>query len=237
MADVQVEMRDVATLKPYAQNPRYNEAAIDVVARSIKEFGFKVPIVIDAEGVIVTGHTRFKAAQALGLQQVPVIVANDLTPEQVKAFRLIDNKTGELAQWNSELLMSELNELETLQIDMNSWGFDGRGATVEERHRDIGEDNEKLAKFIAAREISRVQGQDINEVNFWVCLIFQSREQKQEFLRQIPEISCLYGMYANGERFAQRFNIPVSPAKVQRKILQKIDKKLLDMVQNDTIFE
>ena len=98
----------LADLKPYENNPRRNDSAVDAVAKSIKEFGWRQPVVIDSDNVIVCGHTRFKAAQKLGLEKVPCIVADDLTPEQIKAFRLVDNKTAELAGWDFEKLDAEL---------------------------------------------------------------------------------------------------------------------------------
>lgn len=114
---------DVKTeeLKEYENNPRNNDNAVDAVAASIKEFGFKVPIVIDADGVIIAGHTRLKAAKQLGLKTVPCIVADDLTEEQIRAFRLADNKVGELAGWNFEKLEAELAELSAM--DMSAFGF------------------------------------------------------------------------------------------------------------------
>ena len=108
-------------LREYENNPRNNENAVDAVAASIKEFGFKVPIVIDKDGVIIAGHTRAKAAAKLGLQTVPCIVADDLTEEQIRAFRLADNKTGELAGWDFEKLEAELAELSAM--DMSAFGF------------------------------------------------------------------------------------------------------------------
>lgn len=122
MSKLKVEYMNVVDLNPYANNPRLNDGAVDAVAASIKEFGFKVPIVVDADGVIVTGHTRLKAAKKLGLDKVPVIVADDLTPEQVKAFRLADNKTAELAEWDLGKLDIELNGID--DIDMSDFGFD-----------------------------------------------------------------------------------------------------------------
>ena len=101
MEIIQVGINDI---KPYPNNPRNNDNAVEVVVNSIKEFGFKVPIIVDKDNVIVAGHTRLKAAKKLGLKYVPCIVAGDLTEEQVKAFRLADNKTSELAQWDFELL-------------------------------------------------------------------------------------------------------------------------------------
>jgi site-specific DNA-methyltransferase (adenine-specific) len=108
-------------LIPYENNPRNNDEAVEYVANSIREFGFKVPIVVDKDNVIVAGHTRLKAAQLLGLEEVPVVVADDLTPEQVKAFRLADNKTGELAEWDFDLLDLELDGI--ADIDMEQFGF------------------------------------------------------------------------------------------------------------------
>lgn len=112
--------KKLSELTPYANNPRLNDGAVDAVAASIKAFGFKVPLVVTADGVIVAGHTRLKAAQKLGLKTVPCIVADDLTPEQIKAFRLADNKVGELADWDFEKLNFELSEI---QMDMQPFGF------------------------------------------------------------------------------------------------------------------
>jgi len=109
-------------LKVYDNNPRKNDEAVPYVAASIKEFGFKVPIIIDKDKVIIAGHTRYKAAKELKLKSVPVIVADDLTEDQVKAFRLIDNKTQELSSWDFSKLLDELNSLID-DIDMTQFGF------------------------------------------------------------------------------------------------------------------
>lgn len=114
--------KKIEELTPYAKNPRKNDQAVNAVAASIKEFGFKVPIVIDSDGVIVAGHTRLKAALLLGLETVPCVVADDLTEDQIKAFRLADNKTAELAEWDYALLDEEIAEL--TDIDMSQFGFD-----------------------------------------------------------------------------------------------------------------
>lgn len=118
---------DISKITPYVNNPRHNEAAIDKVAASIKEFGFKVPMVIDRENIIVTGHTRFAAAQKIGLKAVPCVIADDLTPAQVKAFRLADNKVSELAEWDNEKLSIEMEELNDLDfdVDLENFGFSG----------------------------------------------------------------------------------------------------------------
>ena len=114
-------MKKIEVLHPYENNPRKNEGAIDAVANSIKEFGFKVPIVIDKKDTIVTGHTRYLAAQKLGLEEVPCILADDLTPKQIRAFRLADNKTSELAGWDFTKLDEELALIDDL--DMTDFGF------------------------------------------------------------------------------------------------------------------
>lgn len=112
----------VDELIPYENNPRKNDEAVDKVALSISAFGFKVPIVIDANNVIVTGHTRLKAAKKLGIKTVPCIKADDLTDEQIKAFRLADNKVAEFSEWDDEKLMKELEALG--DIDMSLYGFE-----------------------------------------------------------------------------------------------------------------
>ena len=114
-------MKNVDDLIPYINNPRNNDAAVDAVASSIKHFGFKVPIVVDKFNEVVNGHTRLKAANKLGLEEVPCIIADDLTDKQIKAFRLADNKVSELAEWDFELLEAELG---LLDFDMEQFGFD-----------------------------------------------------------------------------------------------------------------
>ena len=114
--------KSVEELTPYENNPRKNDGAVDAVAASIREFGFKVPIIIDKAGVIVAGHTRLKAAKKLGLETVPCIIADDLSPKQIQAFRLADNKTAELADWDFDMLSVELSDLD--DIDMSEFGFD-----------------------------------------------------------------------------------------------------------------
>ena len=125
-------------IKPYEKNPRNNDNAVDAVAASIREFGFKVPIIIDKDNIIVAGHTRYKAAKKLGLKTVPCIKADDLTDEQVKAFRLADNKVAEQAEWDFDLLNEEL---ETITMDMEQFGFDLPEDEEEETPTEIIEDD------------------------------------------------------------------------------------------------
>lgn len=124
-------------IKPYEKNPRKNDKAVPYVAESIKQFGFKVPIVIDRDGVIVAGHTRYKAAKSLKMDVVPCIIADDLSDEQVKAFRLADNKVGEVATWKDDVLSFELADI--IDIDMTNFGFELSDKELEEDTFEEGE--------------------------------------------------------------------------------------------------
>ena len=126
---LQVELRDIDSIRPYEKNPRINDKAVDAVAASLREFGFRQPIVVDADGVIIAGHTRWKAAKKLALAKIPVHVATDLTPEQVKAYRITDNKSGELADWDLEILPIELAELKETGFDMGVLAFGDKELT------------------------------------------------------------------------------------------------------------
>ena len=139
MAELAVVYKDVDELVPYADNPRINDAAVDAVANSIREFGFKVPVVLDRNNVIVAGHTRVKASRKLSLKQIPCIIADDLTDEQIRAFRVADNRTAELADWDMEKLKGELEKLGDL--DMAQFGFEELEASLEDV-KDDGFDEE-----------------------------------------------------------------------------------------------
>lgn len=119
---MEVLQRPIREITPYENNPRNNDSAVDAVAASIREFGWQQPIVVDKDGVIIAGHTRYKAARKLGLAEVPVVVADKLTEEQIKAYRLADNKSGELADWDFSALEKELAGI--AEIDMSQFGFD-----------------------------------------------------------------------------------------------------------------
>ena len=121
-----IQMMKITEIKPYENNPRKNEEAVDEVASSIKAFGFKNPIIVDKDMVIIAGHTRLKAALKLGLTMVPVIVASDLNPAQANALRLAYNKTAEIAKWDKKKLEEELKQInwEILGINMTDVGFD-----------------------------------------------------------------------------------------------------------------
>ncbi len=121
---MKIEMWPLDQIKPYENNPRVNDEAVGPVAESIRAFGWRQPIVVDSDHVIIVGHTRFKAAQKLGLAEVPVHMATDLSPEQIKAYRLADNKLAELAEWNMDLLPIELADLKACDYDLGLLGFD-----------------------------------------------------------------------------------------------------------------
>ena len=120
---MKVVEKSVKDLKMYENNPRNNDQAVDEVAKSIQQFGFKVPMVIDTDNVIVCGHTRYKACLQLGIKKVPCIVASDLTPEQIQAFRIAENRTNELATWDNGKLRDELKDLIDQNFDIESLGF------------------------------------------------------------------------------------------------------------------
>ena len=121
MEDIKVEMMKVTDIKPYEKNPRYNDNAVSAVAKSISEFGFKTPIVVDKNNVIICGHTRWKASKLLGLKEVPVIKASDLSDAKAKAYRIADNKTAELSSWDYDKLQEELRTIDS--TDMLDFGF------------------------------------------------------------------------------------------------------------------
>lgn len=142
----------ISELHEYENNPRHNENAVDAVAASIQNFGFKVPIVVDKDNIIVAGHTRLRAAKKIGLETVPCIVADDLSPEQIKAFRVADNKTAELAEWDFDKLETELAELAEMGFAMDDFGFEdllGEEPTeiVEDEVPEVDEENESITKL------------------------------------------------------------------------------------------
>lgn len=154
---MQITNVNIKDIKPYENNPRFNDNAVDYVANSIKEFGFKVPVVLDKNNVIITGHTMVKACEKLGIEEIPCIYADDLTEEQVRAFRLADNKVGEIAGWDFDLLNSELDDIE---LDMSEFGF---FEEIEEELEKEEEDKPKV-KFTEV----------FNEENNYIILQFKT---------------------------------------------------------------
>ena len=159
------------SLIPYENNPRKNDAAVEYVANSIREFGFKVPIIIDKNNVVVTGHTRLKAAQQLGLERVPCIRADDLTEEQVKAFRIADNSVGAVAEWDIEKLNIELEEISG--FDMDDFAIGEIDLSIDEVSIDdgwYGDERERTNKAYNLDEVKRLQLSD----DFWQMPIIRN---------------------------------------------------------------
>lgn len=125
---MEIIYKSTKEIKPYENNPRNNNEAVEKVAVSITDYGFRVPIIIDSNNVIVAGHTRYKAALKIGCESVPCIVIDDLTPEQIRAYRLVDNKTAEYSSWNFEMLEKELKSLD---IDISEFEFPDLGETLD----------------------------------------------------------------------------------------------------------
>lgn len=154
---------DINELKPYENNPRYNDHAVEFVMNSLKRFGFQQPIVIDKDNVVVAGHTRLKAAQKLGYTTVPVKYADELTPEEIKAYRLADNKTAEMAVWDKEAEALKLSELDDLGFDMSDFGFWD------------DEDEEKEQKEKITKETAKVPFTEVlREEHNYVVLYFDN---------------------------------------------------------------
>ena len=166
---MEIVLKKLNELKPYAKNPRMNDDAVEYVMNSIKEFGFKVPLVIDKNGVIVTGHTRYKASQKLGLKEVPCIVADDLTDKQLQAFRIADNKVSDYSIWDNKLL---LDELEDINFEIFT-GFDV--SDLFEDIKDLNELDEKDTEVI-----------DDNDEG--VVYVIQFKTQNKELMEEIKEL-------------------------------------------------
>jgi len=146
---MQVVNVSIGSVIPYEKNPRINAGAIEPVMKSLKEFGFQQPIVVDGNNVIVVGHTRFAAAKKLGLKEVPVVIAKDLTPEQVQAYRIADNKTSEFAGWDNDLLSKELQELQDTGFDFTVLEFSDK-----ELEQLMGFDNSVPQEEVPAQIVS-----------------------------------------------------------------------------------
>lgn len=145
--------RNIDDLIPYDKNPRKNDRAVKYVAESIKEFGFQSPIIVDKNDVVICGHTRLKASHKLKLKRVPVIIADDLTDEQVKAFRLADNKVSEQAEWDFDLLNEEINDI--LNIDMENFGFEFEEEPKPKKNERLRTDNAYNLPFV---DVGRTEG-------------------------------------------------------------------------------
>lgn len=145
---MQIKMIKLGDLKPYENNPRINDDAVEYVKKSIEEFGFKVPMVIDKNNVIVAGHTRYKASKELGLKEVPCIIADDLTDDQVRAFRLADNKVSDYSIWDNVALLKELEQLDGLDIFTGFDFSDSFEEVLDETDTSILGEEEQIYKIV-----------------------------------------------------------------------------------------
>lgn len=168
---MQVENWPIDKVTPYERNPRKNDDAVEYVANSIREFGFRSPIIVDRNGVIICGHTRLKAALSLGLTEVPVHVADNLSDEQVRAYRLADNKTGEKAWWDFAKLDLELSEIDWLDMNMEKFGFDIQPSVIDALESDeiIGSHNDS---------------DDATEFELSLVLPIDARPSVREFVKE-----------------------------------------------------
>ena len=166
---MQIENWNINDVKPYENNPRKNDEAVEKVANSIKEFGWQQPIVVDKEGIVIVGHTRLKAAQELELDKVPVLVAKDLTDDQAKAYRLADNKTGEIAIWDFPKLNVELEDIDWLDMNMEDFGF----STLSFIDANIDDEDDGLERYNEYEEEADL------DINFNIIIACANEEEKQ----------------------------------------------------------
>lgn len=225
-------------LKPYKNNPRINDHAVPAVAKSIQEFGFKVPIVIDHDNVIIAGHTRYKAAHLLGLDTVPCIIASDLSDAQVAAFRLADNKVGELANWDTDLLEIELSSI--TDFDMCDFGFDFSEA---HEQREIIEDDYDFDKEVEPRakrgelwQLGRHRlmcGDSINQADISILL---NGNQVDLVVTDPPYNMNYSGAGKTSNRASKKILNDHMPVKEFEQFLYKINTNLSNNLKNGCCF-
>ncbi len=188
---MKVEQIKIEEILPYDQNPRDNSAAVEKVADSIKEFGWQQPIVVDEEKIILAGHTRHLAALSMGVKEVPVLIAKGLTEAQKKAYRIVDNKTSELAEWDKELLKSEFLSLQELDFDLNLTGFD-----LDEIAKMSGEDlmqfDEELDEIDESLEFNDLAGANANHVK--MLMLYLDTDTEPKFKQMCVKIQEKHGI-------------------------------------------
>lgn len=170
MADMNIKQIGIDDIFPYENNPRVNDRAVEIVAKSIEEFGFRNPIIVDKDMVIIAGHTRWRASKRLGLDVVPVMVADDLNEEQVKAFRIMDNKSSEFAEWDYVKLLEEVDSLKLADYDAELTGFDE--VELEDILNDIAGDMEEKEKKKEKPELEFTE--ELLEEHNYVVLYFDN---------------------------------------------------------------
>lgn len=205
---MEVKLLRIEDITPYENNPRQNDEAVEPVMHSIREFGFKVPVVVDRDRIIVAGHTRYKAAVKMGLKEIPCIVAEDLDDEKVRAFRLADNKTAELSRWDEDLLQKELAQI--LDIDMGKFGFEDEGDQVDDTYTtavnvpqyDVQGDNPSFADMLDTSKsdelIAEIQQSGVSEAEKEFLMqaagrhnVFNYRHIAEYYAHASPEMQTL----------------------------------------------
>lgn len=208
-----IENRDINSIKPYANNPRKNERAVDVVANSIEQYGFQQPIVVDKDMVIIVGHTRYKAAKKLGLQTIPVSIADNLTQEQVNAYRIMDNRSSENAKWDEDKLIDELKELlseSTIQEVSYETGlteselnklFPDNNEDILEKYREVEEYKSKVGEVWLLGEHRLMCGDSTNPEHYQTLL----GTEQIDMLWEDPPYGVAY-QTANGINYSKEEN-------------------------------
>lgn len=205
---MEVKLLRIEDITPYENNPRQNDEAVEPVMHSIREFGFKVPVVVDRDQIIIAGHTRYKAAVKLGLKEIPCIVAEDLDDEKVRAFRLADNKTAELSRWDEDLLQKELAQI--LDIDMGKFGFEDEGDQEDDTYTtavnvpqyDVQGDNPSFADMLDTSKsdelIAEIQQSGVSEAEKEFLIqaagrhsVFNYRHIAEYYAHASPEMQTL----------------------------------------------
>ena len=239
---------DITDLRPNPRNPnKHPDEQVALLAKNIRALGWRHPVIVSKRsGLVVAGHARIEAARLLGTVQVPVDYQDFASDAEETAYLIADNRIAELAERDNAAIKDLLQELDTGETDMDITGYtesviEGmmnqvhvEDETPEKEkdapsQEDMSEDNPKLAEFIRRREESRARGADKGEVNFCLCLVFQSWKQKQDFLAHFPDVPTRYGMYADGEVFATAVGKSVEKNE-HKPIMVSVDKTLSGMV-------
>jgi ParB-like chromosome segregation protein Spo0J len=216
---MEVINKKVDELVPYEKNPRVNHQAVNEVAKSIREFGFKVPVIVDEDNILVAGHTRVEACKRLGIEEVPAIVADDLSDEQIKAFRIMDNKSAQYSEWDYELLLEEIADLDELDYDIDLTGF--KDVELDEIMEELAKSQQKEME----EEKPEIEFSDeLLEEHQYVVLKFDNSMDWQ-VAQDIFDLKTVKALWSKGENF-QRAGIG-----------RVIDgKKVLEMLKQESEF-
>lgn len=232
MQNLKITEKKTSDLIPYENNPRNNDEAVEYVKNSIKQFGFKVPIILDKDNVIIAGHTRLKAAKELGMETVPCIMADDLTPEQVKAFRLADNKVSEFSYWDFSKLDNELNNL-SFDFDMNDFGFNTNienDMKDDDKNDDIKQSLKERFLFTPTSVLNSRSGEWLNRKKQWVKFGIKSETSRQNMKTTGNEAGSIPRFYEYKEKCQKRIGKKISSKEF-------IDKYLPLYLQKDSLIK